>query len=287
MELKKPTTYEEQIELLKQKNIVISDEETAKTFLSTVNYYRFSGYYLPFLDSHTGQCFRPTTFERLKGMYDFDSDMRNLILQIIERIEIYIKAQVSHYSAHTYGAEGYCDVSTYNSKHDHQKFQERIEQCKSENRKTLVYKHHTQKYNGHFPIWVIIDFFSIGMLSYFYTGMKNIDKAAIAHNLYGVNYQTLTSWLRCITDLRNRCAHYSRLYYWKFPAEPRMPKNEYLPMKQRLFSQVYMLKLMYPDQDEWNQTILPRIRELMDKHEEYTILKHIGFPGDWESRLIK
>ena len=57
----------------------------------------------------------------------------------------------------------------------------------------------------------------MGMLSYFYRGMKNKDKATIAQSLYGVNYQTLESWLRCMTDLRNRCAHYSRIYYWVFP----------------------------------------------------------------------
>lgn len=41
---------------------------------------------------------------------------------------------------------------------------------------TPVVRHHMNKYDGHFPIWVIIEYFSLGTLSYFYRGMKNNDK---------------------------------------------------------------------------------------------------------------
>ena len=49
MELKKPTTFEEQIKLLEQKGINITKHDTCKDFLSRTNYYRLSGYYLPFI----------------------------------------------------------------------------------------------------------------------------------------------------------------------------------------------------------------------------------------------
>lgn len=43
MELKKPTTFEEQVELLKKKNIIISDKSSCIDFLSKTNYYRLTG----------------------------------------------------------------------------------------------------------------------------------------------------------------------------------------------------------------------------------------------------
>lgn len=95
--------------------------------------------------------------------------------------------------------------------------------------------------------------FSIGMLSYFYKEMQNRDKSNIASELYGVSYQVLESWLRCLTDLRNRCAHYSRLYYWIFPALPQMPPNENYILTRRLFAQLYTLKKLYPDCDKRNK----------------------------------
>ena len=285
MELKKPTTFEEQVILLKNKNIVISDPESCKDFLSKVNYYRFSGYILPFMRKNENTCFISIDFKRLQQIYYFDAKLRNLISGAIEEIEIHIRTQLAYYHAHHYGAEGYMDVSSYNSKHNHSKFLIHVNSCISENSRTLVVKHHQNCYDGHFPIWVIIDYFSMGMLSYFYRGMKNIDKSNIAQNLYGVNYQTLESWLRCLTDLRNRCAHYSRLYYWIFPALPKMPSSEKYTPTRRLFAQLYMLKLLYPNPEKWNQNFLKPLIKLTDTYKSYISKNHLDFPYRWKSML--
>lgn len=73
---------------------------------------------------------------------------------------------------------------------------------------TLVVQHHKEKYNGQFPIWVIIEFFSMGMLSYLYADLKSADQKMIAKKSYHKSSVCLKSWLRCLTDLRNRCAQY-------------------------------------------------------------------------------
>ena len=57
MELKKPTTFNEQVKLLKKKNIIIADEASCINFLAKTNYYRLSGYYLPFIRKETEKCF--------------------------------------------------------------------------------------------------------------------------------------------------------------------------------------------------------------------------------------
>ena len=285
MELKRPTTFDEQIILLKQKGIVITNSISCKNFLSKTNYYRLSGYYLPFIFKQNEQCIIPIPFERIQNIYKFDVELRNLISFAIEKIEVHIRTQLSYYHAHTYGSEGYMNSSSFNDKHNHSTYLKHIKACISENSNTFVVKHHIQNYYGHFPIWVIIDFFSIGMLSYFYRGMKNKDKSKIAKELYGINYQTLESWLRCITDLRNRCAHYSRIYYWIFPAIPKMPINEkYIPTR-RLFAQLYMLKLMYPDKDKWNDEFMKPLIKLVKKYKKDISLKHLDFPYRWKYML--
>ena len=285
MELKKPTTFEEQIKLLEQKGIHITKLDTCRTFLSRTNYYRLSGYYLPFIKKDEGQCFIPIDFERIQNIYTFDTELRNLISFAIEKIEVHIRTQLAYNHAHKYGSEGYMNSSSFNEKHNHSAYLKHVRTCILENSNTLVVKHHNEHYDGHFPIWVIIDFFSIGMLSYFYRGMKNKDKARIAKGLYGVNYQTLESWLRCITDLRNRCAHYSRIYYWIFPATPKMPTGEkYIPTR-RLFAQLYMLKMMYPEKDKWNDEFLKPLIKLIKKYKNDISLKHLDFPYRWKSIL--
>ncbi len=57
MELKKPTTFDEQVELLKQKNITVKDRDVCINFLSKTNYYRLTGYYLAFIRKEEDKCF--------------------------------------------------------------------------------------------------------------------------------------------------------------------------------------------------------------------------------------
>lgn len=285
MELKKPTTFEEQVELLRKKNIIITDKASCINFLSKTNYYRLSGYYLPFIQKDTEKCFIALKFERIQKIYTFDAELRNLISFAIEKIETHIRTQLAYFHAHTYGAEGYMYSSSFNRRHNHNVYLRHIDSCLVENSNTLVIKHHNGHYDGHIPIWAIIDFFSLGMLSYFYRGMRNPDKAKIAESMYGVNYQTMDSWLRCLTDLRNRCAHYSRLYYWIFPAIPKMPSKErYIPTR-RLFSQLYMLKLMYPNKEKWNEEFVKPLIKLVKKYNTDISLNHLDFPYRWKSIL--
>ena len=226
MQLQDPKTHEQLIQKLKEKKVVITDDKVANRLINLVNYYRLKGYLLPYTVKGKKECFKPIPVEQLEAIYEFDSDLRNLVSNAVEDIEVYLRDAISYYHAHKFGSDGYLNSQNYNKDHNHIIFVKKIEQCISENSRSLVVKHHREKYNGQFPIWVIIEYFSIGMISYFYKDMKNHDKANIAKELYGVNYQVLESWMRCLTDLRNRCAHYSRLYYWIFPALPKMPANE-------------------------------------------------------------
>lgn len=280
--IKEPATYEQQIEKLRQRGICMPDG--CQSFLSQVNYYRLSGYILPFLNQDTDRCRIATTFSTIKGVYDFDTRLRSLTLLAIERVEIYIRTQLAYFHAHTYGALGYIDSANYNCKHDHISFMSHIQSSIDSNSKSPVVIHHMRVYDGKFPIWVIIDYFTVGMLSYFYADLKNHDKATIAKEMYGANYQMVESWMRCLTDLRNRCAHYSRLYYWVFSAVPFMNKSAFAPDR-TLYTQLYMLKLMYPDRAEWNARFYEPLVKLIEEYKDAIQLKHIGFPDDWRDGL--
>ncbi len=125
----------------------------------------------------------------------------------------------------------------------------------------------------------------MGMLSYFYADLQSGDQKSIAKEVYGTSVACLKSWLRCITDLRNRCAHYSRLYDWSFTALPKMPKGFDTLQNRKLFSQVLVLKLLYPDKKEWSSNIMIELKAVIEEYENDISLKHIGFPQDWYEQL--
>ena len=254
--LKSPTTFQQQASILASRNVIINDFSYCESFLSRVNYYRLTGYLLPFIHNPGNTCSPNVTIEQIEGIYRFDEELRSLLSTVIEKIEIYLRTQLSYYSGHQYGADGYMDASNYNARHNHVVFLGLINRTIQDNSKAPAIHHHIVTYGGKFPIWVIVDYFQI-----------------------------LTSWMRCLTDLRNRCAHYSRLYYWIFPAIPAIPKGDPFRADRTLFSQLYMLKYMYPDPNKWNEDFIKPLAKLLAKYRTYISKSHIGFPYRWKSIL--
>lgn len=74
MELKKPLSFEDQLQKLKDHGVVISDESAAVRILKAVNYYRLTGYALQFRkDPQYSTYMEGTTFESIYHLYLVDS----------------------------------------------------------------------------------------------------------------------------------------------------------------------------------------------------------------------
>ena len=249
--LKPPTTYEEQLDLLVKRGLLVEDKRFALDVLSKVNYYRFSAYLLPFKEPH-GECFKKSSsFEQINSIYEFDRKLRNLIMSAIEPIEILLRTKIAYHHGHKYGTEGYMIEDNFDNMDMHDKFIKELKETIQKNKKALFVKHHLDKYDGRFPIWVATEMFSFGMLSKFYANMKSEDRKYIAKNIFGISQKHLRSWLVCITDLRNRCAHYMRLYYHKLVFYPKLPYGPYENCSRRVFDILYIMKYLYLNHNEW------------------------------------
>ena len=173
----------------------------------------------------------------------------------------------------------------YSQKHNARSFQSRVKSCVEKNKNSPIIQQSQAKNDGLIPLWVIIEFFSMGMLSYLYGDMKAQDQKKLARSLYNTGVKQMESWLHCLTDLRNRCAHYLRLYYWSFASMPKMPRDFVFESDRRLFSQLLVLKFLYPDRREWNFKMMAVLKPLMEEYERDILLEHIGFPKNWEEML--
>jgi abortive infection bacteriophage resistance protein len=284
--LKQPASYKQQMEKLRARGCAIADEKFCEQALSQLNYYRLSAYFLPFRQADGA--YRPgTNFHTVFKMYEFDMKLRRILFSAIEEIEVCAKAQIAYYHAHKYGADGYLDANNYNSSHSHGKFIAHIEKEKQNNGTAPFVRHHNQKYAGLFPIWVIMEIFTFGMLSKFYADLLLPDQKHLAKSLFGSVPGNVKSWLRCCTDLRNICAHYGRLYYRIFSAIPAGFANASADSKRRLFGAILAAKELYPDKRKWDAEVLSEITALTEQYAQVVQLKHIGFPPDWEKTLRK
>lgn len=280
-EVKKYTTYKEQIDKLKNRGCIIDNYVACENVLRNVGYYRLSAYFLPFKNADKKYT-EGLSFDRVCDIYEFDSVLRSILFSAIEDIEISLRSRLSYFHSGKYGPLGYLDPTTFNSKHNAQKFHANIQREIENNRNVLFVKHHIENYGGQFPLWVVSELFTFGMLSYFYNDLSIADKKIFA----GHNYRNMVSWLRCCTDLRNICAHSGRLYYRNFTAMPSGFDIEETP-KRKLWGAVLTVKQLYPFKEKWNSYFLPSIESLFKKYKNAVCLCHLAFPDDWLEQLKK
>lgn len=279
------TTYDQQLTILEQRGVIIDDREKCKEILENLNYYRLMAYFLPFKRSDDTYE-EGTSFLHVYRLYEFDRKLRRVLFSALEEIEISLRSRFAYYHAHKYGPTGYLNPANFNSKHDHVKFQEQLQREIDSNKKVLFVKHHLEQYNGIFPIWVICELFTFGMLSRFYSDMPLEDQKYFSKKEYCTTPGVIRSWLRCCSDLRNICAHYGRLYYRIFTAIPAgVPGNP--EQLRRLWGAILAVRGLFLDKEKWNNEVLPAISALMEEYKEDIDLYRLAFPKDWESRLRK
>jgi abortive infection bacteriophage resistance protein len=281
IDVKKHATYAEQIDKLRSRGCIIYDNAVCENILENVGYYRLSAYFLPF-KKDDGSYQDGLTFERIYRIYEFDRKLRNLLFAAIEVVEVSLRARLAYFHSEKYGPLGYLDESSFNAKHNDAKFKANIEREVESNKKVLFVKHHLDHYSGQFPLWVISELFTFGMVSYFYNDMTTADKKCFA----GRDYKYMVSWLRCCTDLRNICAHYGRLYYRVFSA---MPAGFNIPeaTRRRLWGAILSVRALYPSVERWNSEFVPAMEKLFEEYKSDIDLHHLAFPTDWVRQLKK
>ena len=278
--LKTPATYQQQIAKLREHGCIILDEAFCQEVLSSVGYYRLSAYFLTF-KMKDGKYAPGTNFNQVYMLYEFDRKLRRLLFSMLEELEVYIRAQLSHHHAHKYGADGYLNPANFNFHHNHLNFTSRLNDLVNGNDKLPFISHHTTKYNGQFPLWVIMEVFTFGMLSYFYAEMLTPDQKHVAHKVFKASVADAKSWLYCCTNLRNMCAHSRRLYNSVFSVIPAKIPNVDQSAQRKLFAAIIAVRELYPDARKWNGEFMPALVALIDEYSDAILLKNIGFPLDW------
>ncbi len=65
-----------------------------------------------------------------------------------------------------------------------------------------------------------------------------------------------------------------------------MPNNYDYVADRKLFSQILMLKFLYPDNKRWNSKFVYVLNTLIEEYKDDIFFNHIGFPEDWRERIV-
>jgi len=144
---KPPFSISEHISQWISRGLLIPDLARAHRYLSVISYYRFSAYTLPFQVGDPEHHFRAgTTFEAVLDLYIFDRQLRLLILDAIERIEVALRARMTNVLAENHGSYAYLKKDIFDTRYNHDWLIRQIRRkCDDSQAETFI-KHYRAKY---------------------------------------------------------------------------------------------------------------------------------------------
>ena len=259
-------TIDEQIEILKNKGLIIEDIEFAKEVLLRENYFFINGYRILLMNSYADKTFVVgATFRELYSIFLFDRYFRNILFKNLMIIENQLKSVISYQLSKKYGFrdKDYLNVKNFNNdKLKSRKVRDVIDKMKRQIRvngsKHMATMHYINNY-GYIPLWVLVKVLSFGIVCDLYSILKHEDQVVIA-DIFGVTTRDLDSFLPILANYRNLCAHEDIVYEHRteksivntiYHEKLNIPKmdDEYIYGKNDVFSVLIILKFLLRDDD--------------------------------------
>ena len=259
-------SIDEQIEILKNKGLIIEDETTAKEVLLRENYFFINGYRFLLMNSYADKTFVVgATFRELYGIFLFDRSIRTILFKNLLIIENQLKSVISYQLSKKYGYRDkeYLNPKNFtNDKSKTRRVKDVIEKMKRQIRVNgmhhLATMHYMNNY-GYIPLWVLVKVLSFGIVCELYFILKQEDKVAIA-DIFGTTSNELENFLPILANYRNLCAHEDIVYEHRtekgiidtpYHEKMKIPKmdEEYIYGKNDIFAVLIILKYLLRKDD--------------------------------------
>ena len=317
-----PLTPQQQLDHLRGRGLTIRDPARALRLLEVTSYFRLTPYMRPFqVRGDDGRMFEEgARLDQVVALYEFDSQLRQVVMAGIERIEVAVRAAIDNHMAPAHGAHWYMDWRSFNRKYKHglllnglqnqlanesAKFKrecqriensrarpevkrERIDSRKRDNYPRFYAETYTDPPLP--PSWAMVEEQSLGGISHLFMGLaRDKDRKAIARR-FNIHAPVLGSWLHTLTFVRNICAHHARLWNRELAIPPRWDHNLDYPdgagpnrVPRRIYTVVSILTYLTA-QVSPNTGWLESLTELLESNPSIP-RNPMGFPEGWREQL--
>ena len=212
------TTIDQQIQLLRDRGMTISDEDKAKKILMDKGYYRLGFYWFPFETTYPDKKTRShkfkegTEFADAVALYYIDSNLRTILAEYLYRIEINFRTNLIYNVSNHYKADPFW-FSNLSIVKD--KFLDSLDRNYSSIMKNdaikIHHKHH--KKDKYAPAWKTLEYMTFGEIIVLYNSLKDEDLRGEIATRYNVrNLKIMVRILENFKVLRNQCAHSHNIF---------------------------------------------------------------------------
>lgn len=265
-----PIMLEEQIDMMK-KYVSFRQRVRMRRFLLHAGYFRASRYG-KFLLSNVENVGYKLSQDALFALYQFDMDLRRILIFYCSRVEVRFKSALSNACAIKtqdgtfYIKKGYYTPSRgerdtkkrkTNIKYFNSVFYNDIVRKEEKLRKNVVkypelkeYRKGGNRHSNKLPIWVTFSYTEFGTMSMMYNYLRgDLRKSVLTYLFRKKRYskgdtELVDTWLDGVRNLRNYCAHNSMVVGMKSSVVLRHQEDvgNLLPENNDLYSRLYALK---------------------------------------------
>lgn len=285
-------SYADQLQQVKSRGLIITNENEFLRLLELKSYYRLSGYWYPLLADKQNHLFKPdANFETAWQMYQFDRDLRQLIINEMEKVEIAVRAKMIYIFAHSFGAFWHTNPALFSNKALHSKT---IDKIKEEFRRSdaSFIRSYKMKYSDPIPpCWTAFEVISFGSLSVLFDNLRPGRSKREVANWFGLDDKTFGSWLHSLVYVRNVCAHHSRLWNRELRIQPKYPistakqwLNNLRIDNHKIYYILSMLLFLLQFLDN-GHSLISDLKQLLQKYPNIDPAA-MGFPDGWEKEPL-
>lgn len=226
-------TIDEQIEYLRSSHLTIDNEGEIRNILMITGYFRLNNYMKYF---KTDKKFtKNIRIADIIALYELDKRLRISLFDAIADIEVAIKALMNNTLACKYGSHWITDPTIFKPEFsgNHQTLVTDITAYCSNNPEEQFIKRYKLNYDEPRlpPSWMIMEVLSLGKISRIYDAILGTEDRVNISLFLKTHDNILTSWLHCLTYIRNLCAHHGKILDRTLTIKPIMPsrkKNRFL-----------------------------------------------------------
>lgn len=250
-------TLEEQIAILKDRNLIFENEDIDIKTLSKINYYNVvNGYKKPFLKKDlNGNTIHPEEFidnchfKELVALYELDRDLKGKIFEYILIFERTLKSYISYYFSEEY-AESFPYLNIQNFSKDPKdtsavlSILTTLSKKINEHRKPNSVAHYIKNHDS-LPLWVLINELTLGNASYMFRALDitlrekiskqfSLDYKKSYSSKNSITSMTLVEIIKISIFFRNICAHDNVMLLFKMDSKIKMSEIQKLLSREDL-----------------------------------------------------
>ena len=229
---KLPLSIEAQADLLISRGLQGIDKSGLFKNLERVSYYRWRGYTYPYQDnSKPDTPFLPgVVWDYIDSDYCLDRDLRILIFDALERLEVTLRSQLVLHTSLDHGAQWYADGTLFFNATAWERDRNDLFTDWNRSKDDFV-EHHKRTYSDSNPppAWKVFEATSFGSLSKFFENLRTDlpcrNRIAGFWGFGRHSARVLSSWFHHLNVVRNICAHHGRLYNRIIKVTPIFPSK--------------------------------------------------------------